>query len=113
MFQQYNLVPTLTALENVTLPLELDGTSGDALVRSLRAGHRRCSWAGQHGRPRPPAVLLAQVMEASKMPLIDSSSVASNSASLCWALSPSVSAREKLAMTPGLRLRRSFASARE
>jgi putative ABC transport system ATP-binding protein len=29
IFQAYNLVPTLTALENITLPLMLGGTAGD------------------------------------------------------------------------------------
>ena len=41
------------------------------------------------------------------MALTVASRVLSNSASLCWALSPSVSAREKLAMTPGFRASRS------
>ncbi|MGH3474345.1 MAG: ABC transporter ATP-binding protein [Aeromicrobium sp.] len=31
VFQELNLIPTLTALENVSLPLELDGTRGDAM----------------------------------------------------------------------------------
>jgi putative ABC transport system ATP-binding protein len=30
IFQQYNLVPTLTAIENITLPLDLAGTRPDA-----------------------------------------------------------------------------------
>ncbi|MFE6995266.1 ABC transporter ATP-binding protein [Microbacterium sp. NPDC057659] len=34
VFQDYNLVPTLTALENVTLPLELDGISARAVRRA-------------------------------------------------------------------------------
>jgi putative ABC transport system ATP-binding protein len=36
VFQQYNLVPLLTAIENVTLPLELDGWSAE-----------RCATAGR------------------------------------------------------------------
>src|SRR5665647_2459825 len=40
-------------------------------------------------------------------------SMASNSSGLCWAVSPSVRAREKLATTPGWRARRALASARE
>ena len=40
------------------------------------------------------------------------SSVASNSSSLCWADSPSVRAREKLATTPWLRASRALASSR-
>jgi putative ABC transport system ATP-binding protein len=36
IFQAFNLIPTLTAVENVDLPLELDGVSeGDARERSL------------------------------------------------------------------------------
>src|SRR5665648_1304709 len=41
---------------------------------------------------------------------IAASSVAPNSSGLCWAVSPSVRAREKLATTPGWRARRALAS---
>ena len=34
VFQDYNLIPTLTAMENVTLPLELDGISTRAARRA-------------------------------------------------------------------------------
>jgi putative ABC transport system ATP-binding protein len=36
VFQDFNLIPTLTALENVTLPLELDGFSGRVARRAGR-----------------------------------------------------------------------------
>jgi putative ABC transport system ATP-binding protein len=47
VFQQFNLIPTLSALENVTLPGMFDGvahrelqTRGEQLLDSLRIGHR-------------------------------------------------------------------------
>jgi putative ABC transport system ATP-binding protein len=45
IFQAYNLVPTLTALENITLPLLLGGQKGDAewidrVVRTVGLGDR-------------------------------------------------------------------------
>lgn len=36
VFQDFNLIPTLTALENVTLPLELDGSSARGARRAGR-----------------------------------------------------------------------------
>ena len=54
-----------------------------------------------------------QVIDAAWMLPIDSSSTRAKSSSLCWAESPSVRAREKLAMTPWLRARRLVASSRE
>lgn len=53
-----------------------------------------------------------QVCDAWKMLSIDESSISLNSASLCSACSPSVSAREKLAATPRFRDIRAFASSR-
>lgn len=47
VFQAFNLIPTLTALENVLLPLMLDGKDGaaerkraEALLQELNLGHR-------------------------------------------------------------------------
>lgn len=36
VFQDYNLIPTLTAAENITLPLELDGIGGRAARRAAQ-----------------------------------------------------------------------------
>lgn len=57
-------------------------------------------------------VLAAQVLDALAISAIAASSVALNSSSLCCADSPSVRAREKLAMTPLLRNSFSHASSR-
>ena len=48
VFQAFNLIPTLTALENVALPLELDGVTES---RSL-SGRARC-WNGFRFRIGP------------------------------------------------------------
>ncbi len=47
VFQQFNLIPTLSAVDNVILPGMFDGTSrrkllekGESLLESLRLGHR-------------------------------------------------------------------------
>ena len=63
------------------------------------------------GLPEPLA-RRRQVQDAAKIAAIDASSAASNSSSLIRAVSPSVSAREKLATTPGFRASRSTASSR-
>ena len=51
VFQSFNLVPTLTAIENITLPMDIAGRKPDQAM----AGHR-----DQHRRPRRPADPQAQ-----------------------------------------------------
>ena len=46
VFQAFNLIPTLTAEENITLPLDIAGT---------RAGSRLVRHRGRHGRAARPA----------------------------------------------------------
>ena len=53
IFQAFNLIPTLTALENVALPLELDGIREDGSPHARRRD-------AHAGRPRRPAGSLAQ-----------------------------------------------------
>ena len=68
------------------------------------------SWIAQVC-PQPPSA--APSGDRGRVDAVDDASrAASNSASLCWALSPSVSAREKLAITPWLRASRALASSR-
>lgn len=61
---------------------------------------------------RPARATPRYVFDASKMLAMDASSIASNSSSVCCAVSPSVRAREKLATTPWLRAIRALASSR-
>ena len=46
VFQSYNLVPTLTARENITLPLDIAGAKLDSRLVRHRGGHA--------GHPEPP-----------------------------------------------------------
>ncbi len=52
VFQDFNLLAGLTALENVTLPLELDGTAPEAGPPG-RLGSARASGSARQGRPVP------------------------------------------------------------
>ena len=70
-----------------------------------------CPWAGDHPLEREVAAT-THVLDALAMSPIAASNVALNSLSLCCTESPSVSAREKLAMTPRLRDSFSHASSR-
>lgn len=51
VFQAFNLLPSLTALDNVSLPLELDGTRGGLARRAARAALEEVRPAV---RPGPP-----------------------------------------------------------
>ncbi len=46
VFQSFNLIPTLTALENITLPMDLAGKDPDAAVARHGGRHRRASATG-------------------------------------------------------------------
>lgn len=105
------------------LRVRVGGVPGARRADAGYAGHgwRGSGGGGAHRKlpARPPplsrpggAVLRDQVRDASKIPWIDVSSTRWNSAADCFALNPSESAREKLAITPWLRARRAFASAR-
>jgi putative ABC transport system ATP-binding protein len=72
IFQQFNLIPTLTARENVALPLELDGSMNpnaqdridflfDKLLMTPRASHRPDALSG--GEQQRVAIARALVME--------------------------------------------------
>ena len=77
-------------------------------VHPRPAGFSRRNRRIPPGRKEPAGY----VLDASKMLPMDPSSIALNSSSVCCAVSPSVRAREKLAMTPGLRIIRALASSR-
>ena len=66
----------------------------------LRVGHLLAETREVGGENRRGEFHGAHVLDASKMLRMEASSRALNSASDCWADSPSTSAREKLATTP-------------
>ena len=80
-------------------------------TRSLRRADdpERLNPADRGGRPG----LGRQVLDARQIASIDASSVRLNSSSDCWAESPSVSAREKLAIMPSFCASRRLASSLE
>ena len=75
-----------------------------------RSGSRAAG--GDRGARTVMGARCGQVFDASKMLPIAVSRSASNSASVCCAVKPSVNAREKLAIMPGLRARMALASSR-
>ena len=92
------------------------GADGAVAEGPRQSRRRRRPWRGRAHRSfeaaAPALVTARQVREATQMLSMESSRAASNSASLSLMLSPSVRAREKLAMTPGFRASRATASAR-
>ena len=51
IFQTYNLIPTLTAIENITLPMALAGRKPDQAVARPRHRHGRICATGSTHRP--------------------------------------------------------------
>ena len=74
----------------------LDQESDSELVRGMQ---HPTSWDPYLKAYMTATIEMDQVVDAWKMLPIDASRAALNSSSLCWTVSPSVSAREKLATT--------------
>ena len=51
VFQRLNLIPALTAIENVMLPLELDGRTGTRAARDARDRRARSGGSARAARP--------------------------------------------------------------
>lgn len=73
---------------------------------------RSCAARPPTRKARTEPGLQPGARDASKMLWMEASMAASNSASDCWAVRPSTSAREKLAIMPRCRARRRLASSR-
>jgi hypothetical protein len=101
--------------------LSICGCGGDSVVVLGSAACRGDDMEPQNEKPRGLSSAGSSnnslessdhVFEASQMLWMALSSAPLNSASLCWAVRPSLSAREKLAIMPFCRARRLLASSR-
>jgi len=69
VFQSFHLVPTMTALENVAIPLEFAGrpdafASAEAMLRDVGLGHRLGHYPGQLSGGEQQRVALARALVA-------------------------------------------------
>jgi putative ABC transport system ATP-binding protein len=68
VLQSFHLLPTMTALENVAVPLELDGANGDAFARAAREldavglGHRLTHYPAQLSGGEQQRVAIARAV---------------------------------------------------
>lgn len=67
LFQSFHLIPTMTALENVALPLELAGerdafAAAEALLREVGLAHRTTHYPGQLSGGEQQRVALARAL---------------------------------------------------
>ena len=72
IFQSYNLLPTMTAAENVALPLMFKGVAKKERLRRARADERLAAVAGRmHLQPGEATLVLGQLPQAPHLVYLD------------------------------------------